>query len=158
MYMTEPRRLAALPEGGAAASREATSRAQRREPERQVRLLVIDDDRAILELLGEWLGMRGFAVKTTQSAEEFYEQLDAFLPDVVIVDLAMPSHDGLEILRAIKTRDFRGEIIIMSGSDGQVLGAARRLAAAQGLSIAGALHKPFAPEDLVALVAKNPGE
>jgi EAL domain-containing protein (putative c-di-GMP-specific phosphodiesterase class I) len=126
-----------------------------REPERPTRVLVIDDDPAILELLAEWLETQAIAVKTTHSADEFYRLLDEFAPDVVVTDLAMPSHDGLEILRSIKAKDFRGDIIIMSGTDGHVLGAARRMAAAQGLSIAGVLRKPFQPRELLAMVAKN---
>jgi EAL domain-containing protein (putative c-di-GMP-specific phosphodiesterase class I) len=146
-------------EGAAIEPRAGDSRrlslASDREPERPLRVLVIDDDEAILDLLAECLEMQGYAIRTTSSADAFYRELDDFQPDVVITDLAMPSHDGLEVLRSIKGKEFRGDIIIMSGTDGHVLGAARRMAAAQGLNIVGVLRKPFTPAELIALVSRN---
>jgi EAL domain-containing protein (putative c-di-GMP-specific phosphodiesterase class I) len=122
------------------------------EPSRAIRVLAIDDDPEILENLIEALNPPVFAPRGAESYEDFSTQLDQFDPDVVITDLAMPSRDGMDVLKTLRDRAYAGDIVVMSGQDGHVLETVRRVANSYGLSIGGILRKPFAPDQLKSLL------
>jgi EAL domain-containing protein (putative c-di-GMP-specific phosphodiesterase class I) len=121
----------------------------------QIRVLVIDDDPDILESLSESLKPPHFCVQTTDSGETFPTLFEGFEPDVVIADLRMPAHDGIDVLRILRDKDFRGDVALMSGGEGQIMETARKIAVSYGLSMAGLLRKPFSKDELIALVTGN---
>jgi len=129
-----------------------------RQPERPVKVLAIDDDPDILENLADTLRNSIYSVKTANCFEDFRVQLGDFDPDFIVTDLAMPAHDGMEVLQALRDQAYTGEVIVMSGKDGHVLDSVRRVAASYGLNIAGVLRKPFTPQQLLAIVSRNGGE
>jgi len=133
-------------------ARFAPRRAPDREPERAIRILIIDDDGDLLADLADCLRNPACAIETAGQANAFYEKFAQARPDIVITDLAMPSHDGTDILRWLQSQRFTGSVILMSGSDGHVLETTRRMAASYGLNIAGTLRKPFTPAQIDALV------
>jgi|SRR6185295_5891931 len=128
-----------------------------REPERTLRVLAIDDDPDILEALAEALPGSLFKVETTSALDAFRNQMELFRPDIVITDLAMPSHDGTDVLQALRGRAYAGEIVIMSGQDWHVVETARRVAISHGLKVRGVLHKPFTPDQLLGLLTRHNG-
>lgn len=107
-----------------------------------MRLLVIDDEEDICETIGEIAQDRGFEVATISDPEKVAETLDAFKPDIIILDLMMPGTDGVELLRVLVDRVKNAKICLMSGSDTRVLNSARRLGSAHGLDVIAALEKP----------------
>ena len=127
------------------------------EPERAIRILIVDDDGDLLEDLSDTLCDAVFAVQTANTSDAFFDKFEDVRPDVVITDLMMPAHDGTDVLRWLQARDYRGTIILMSGSDNHVLETTRRLAASYGLNVSGTLKKPFAPEQLGALIQPSSG-
>jgi two-component system response regulator PilR (NtrC family) len=68
------------------------------------RILVIDDEPSLGELLTVLLAREGYVPARAESGEEGLELFDSFAPDLVLTDLNMPGVDGIEILRQIKTR------------------------------------------------------
>jgi len=112
-----------------------------------MRLLVIEDDRALLTALGEGLAGSGFAVDRAASAERALDQLRVNPYDLVVLDVGLPGVDGLTLLRALRGRESAVPVLILTAR-GQV---ADRVA---GLD-AGAddyVVKPFAFPELVARV------
>ena len=121
----------------------------------RIRVLVIDDDADILEMIEDTLDTSRFTVRTANASERFYAELADFDPHYIITDLAMPSHDGMDVLRTLRDRSFSGAIVVASGKDGHVLDTVRRVAASYQLNVAGVLRKPFTPRQLVAQLASN---
>jgi CheY-like chemotaxis protein len=71
----------------------------------EARILVIDDERANIELLSQMLRRAGYPnVETTQHSSEAVGLFDEVQPDLVLVDLHMPEPDGFELLRAFRQR------------------------------------------------------
>jgi two-component system phosphate regulon response regulator PhoB len=66
------------------------------------RILVIEDDRALRDLLRAHLGARGHNVQLAADAAEGIRKILDAVPDVILCDVMMPYMDGLELLKAIR--------------------------------------------------------
>jgi len=108
-----------------------------------MRLLVIDDEEDICETIAEIANARGFDTAAISDPTGVAEKLDAFKPDIIMLDLMMPGTDGVELLRVLVDRVKTAKICLMSGSDSRVLNSARRLGSAHGLDVIAALEKPI---------------
>ncbi|HLG56133.1 MAG TPA: sigma-54 dependent transcriptional regulator [Vicinamibacterales bacterium] len=84
-------------------------------PSPRPRLLVVDDDRAILTLVGSVALGEGFDVATTVDGADALQQLSTRPADLVLVDLRMPGVTGLEVLKAIRDVNPRSRVVLMSG-------------------------------------------
>jgi DNA-binding NtrC family response regulator len=78
-------------------------------------LLVVDDDRAILTLIGSIAQAEGFNVSTTVDGHEAMAQLRQRPADLVLLDLRMPGVNGLDILRHIRAISPSSKVVLMSG-------------------------------------------
>jgi two-component system OmpR family response regulator len=112
----------------------------------ETRLLVVDDDAAMRRMLSEYLGSHGFVVTTADSGEQMRRELDAALPDLVLLDLNLPGEDGLTLARFLRERYDVG--IIM------VTGAAEPVDRVVGLEVGADdyIAKPFDPRELRARI------
>jgi len=108
-----------------------------------MRVLVIDDEEDICEILAEVAESRGFEAATLSDPSMVAAKLDTFKPDVIMLDLMMPGTDGVELLRLLVDRVKNAKICLMSGSDSRVLNSARRLGSAHGLDVVAAFEKPI---------------
>jgi len=79
------------------------------------RLLVVDDDRAILTLIGTIALAEGFDVATTVSGDDAMKQLRLRPVDLVLLDLRMPGVTGLDVLRAIRDISPKCKVVLMTG-------------------------------------------
>lgn len=81
------------------------------------RILVIEDEIKIVQALKQVLGEEGYAVTTAVTGEEgfFLASTEAF--DVVVLDLMLPGRSGLEILDALRRRDERTLVLILTALD-----------------------------------------
>ena len=70
--------------------------------ETPIKLLIVDDDPATRELLGEALQHRGASVRVSADAAEAQRTFAAWHPDLVISDLGMPCVDGYELIRRVR--------------------------------------------------------
>jgi len=80
-----------------------------------IRILVVDDEPSIVELLGEYLATRGHPVKTAASGEEATRLLENHEFELVLSDIKMPGLDGLQLLDHIRARELPTEVILMTG-------------------------------------------
>jgi|AGTN01.1.fsa_nt_gi FOG: EAL domain len=119
------------------------------------RLLVIDDEvefAAFVRRVGEG---SGYEVRCTSHVDEFRQWIAQWRPTHIVLDLAMPEADGVEVLRELAGELSTARIVIVSGFDTRVLEAARRLGLERGLNIVGALPKPVRARELRAVLDRN---
>jgi DNA-binding response OmpR family regulator len=108
-----------------------------------VKLLVIDDEADLGELIAELAEDRGFEVRTVADSAEVGDVIAAFTPDAIMLDLVMPGVDGVELLKTFVDSVKNAKIVLMSGTDSRVLNSTRRLGEAHGLNIIKTLEKPL---------------
>ncbi|HYG29595.1 MAG TPA: response regulator [Allosphingosinicella sp.] len=118
------------------------------------RLLIVDDEPAIAEVIESVAAGRGYEVTTTGDAEAFMAAAAALDPDVIVLDLSLPHTDGVELLRLLAESGCRARILIVSGFDERVLETSGRLGAALGLDVAGTLNKPIRVAELRSALAR----
>jgi DNA-binding NtrC family response regulator len=114
--------------------------------ESRPRVLIIDDERAILDTVQILLRGEGFDVATVQNPREALERVGEFEPDIVLTDIRMPGMSGLEILAAMRQQDPEVPVILMTAQ-------ASLQSAVQAVN-EGAyyyLQKPFSNAELVTL-------
>nr|WP_246580288.1 response regulator [Deinococcus aestuarii] len=111
-----------------------------------MRLLVVDDERQILELLGLTLGLHGFRVETARSGPEALSAACAQSFDVIIMDVLMTPWDGFETVRRLHAAlgPALPPVVFLSGLDRQ-----ERVPELGPDLISAYLVKPFRPSQLV---------
>lgn len=110
------------------------------------RILVVDDETPILDLVRGYLDREGFAVETAMDGPSALDAVRASAPDVVILDVMLPGLDGIEVCRQI--RAFSDAYVLMLTARGEEID---RIV---GLTVGADdyLVKPFSPRELVARV------
>ncbi|CAB0520077.1 DNA-binding response regulator [Corynebacterium diphtheriae] len=81
------------------------------------RVLVVDDEPNIVELLKVSLKFQGFEVETAQSGLEALEKARSFQPDAFILDVMMPGMDGYELLPKLRAEGFEGPVLYLTAKD-----------------------------------------
>jgi putative nucleotidyltransferase with HDIG domain len=81
----------------------------------QARLLVVDDELAVREILAEGLEVAGHNVETAQSADRAFDKLQAGSYDLVLSDIDMPGGSGIDLLERIKSYDDEIDVIMVTG-------------------------------------------
>ncbi|MDR7605368.1 MAG: response regulator transcription factor [Armatimonadota bacterium] len=111
-----------------------------------VRVLVVDDDEAILSLLGSYLAREGFEVQTAGDGEAALAAARTSRPDVVVLDVLLPGLDGLEVLRRLRAEGEPYVILLTAKAEeaDQVVGLE--------LGADDYVTKPFSPRELVARI------
>ena len=109
------------------------------------RILVIDDAPATLRLLEVALGREGYEVVTVDDGVAGLESVAERIPDLIILDIALPDLDGWEVLARLreKPRTEDVPVLIMSAHDSEDIQGRTDLSAASAF-----IGKPFAPEIL----------
>ena len=106
------------------------------------RLLVIDDDPAISEIVRAVAEGLDFDVRTTERADEFADIYEEFQPNVVILDLVMPEVDGIELAQWLAHVKSPARVIFLTGHNPRFTDAARAMADSGELSSVTTLTKP----------------
>ncbi len=113
------------------------------------RILVVDDERDILELIKFNLEREGFEVHTVDSGEAALAQASRIDPDVMVLDLMLPGVDGTEVCRRIRSSSLTAQIpIIMLTARAEDADIVRGLETGADDYIT----KPFSPKVLVARI------
>jgi len=81
----------------------------------QCKVLVVDDERDFLESLVRRLQRRGLDARGVDSGMEALKLVSEDPPEVVVLDVKMPDVDGIATLKAIKDRDPKVEVILLTG-------------------------------------------
>jgi DNA-binding NtrC family response regulator len=79
------------------------------------RILVVDDQESMRDMLADLLDMMGYESCTVESGSQALEKLIASEIDLVITDLNMPEMDGLELMKRIKARSPGMPVIVITG-------------------------------------------
>ena len=115
----------------------------------QKTIVVIDDDRTIQATLSAVLPRHGYDVSVGPSAAQGLKKIAEVKPDLVLLDLALPDADGLDVLRDLKAEHPEMPVIVLTANDS--------LANAIESIKQGAFHflaKPYAIEELLSLCAR----
>ncbi len=81
------------------------------------RIIVVDDDPGIRDVVSEFLGRHGFEVETAADAGELNRLLAVSQPDLVVLDVMLPGEDGLHICRRLSAAE--GPAVIMLSAMGE---------------------------------------
>ncbi|MDQ7826812.1 MAG: response regulator [Candidatus Eremiobacteraeota bacterium] len=116
---------------------------------RPSRILIVDDDETIGELVEQYLTRAGYTIKVATDGKTALEEVFKFSPDMVILDIVLPDIDGMDVLKIIRQRPGGNILPIIFLTSKDTL--EDRI---EGLSIGGDdyITKPFYPEELVARV------
>lgn len=113
------------------------------------KILVVDDDRALLESVALLLELAGFTVQTAFRGEDIDARITSFAPDLVLMDVFLAESDGRIICRRLKSKsDTHGMPIVMTSGNPQ---------AKKGSFASGAddfLAKPFDADSLLKVVSR----
>ena len=122
-----------------------------------IKILILDDDTFMLKLLTRMLAKLGYSTVTTcdngSDALIKIDQADT-RPELILLDLNMPDMDGIEFVRYLVDRDYRGKLILVSGEDERMLRTAEKLVQAHKIPLLGYLHKPVDPGKLSEILQK----
>jgi CheY-like chemotaxis protein len=80
------------------------------------RVLIVDDEPSILEMLAEILTTQGHMVATATTGREALERLDTSPADVIVLDLVMPGMSGNQLLAALRARGVDVPAIAITGA------------------------------------------
>lgn len=81
------------------------------------KILVVDDDPGIRELISDFLGRHGYTVETASDGGAMEKELARYTPDLIILDVMMPGEDGLSIVRRMAGEN--GPPVIMLSAMGE---------------------------------------
>ena len=129
--------------GAAAAARPAPAAGESAEA---TPILVVDDDPRMLRFVRDALSGAGYAPLVTGEAQELEQVIRAERPRLVLLDLLLPGHDGIELMQEVRER-FDLPVIFISA-----YGRDETVARALESGAADYLVKPFSPTELVARV------
>jgi DNA-binding response OmpR family regulator len=114
-----------------------------------MKLLVVDDDKVVLDSCRRILEAESYTVVLTSSARDAVARLEAEAFDLLLVDVIMPEYDGIYLIGTVRQKWPTLPVLVMSGYPTPET-------ISSGLS-AGATHfiaKPFTPDELLAAVRK----
>jgi two-component system OmpR family response regulator len=113
----------------------------------EARLLVVDDEPNIVELLSASLRFAGFEVASAHNGTEAMKLARGFRPDLLVLDVMMPEMDGFELVRRLRGEGTRTPVLFLTARDGTE-------DKITGLTLGGDdyVTKPFSLEELVARI------
>jgi two-component system OmpR family response regulator len=120
-------------------------------PNTRHKVLVIDDERAIVSLHAAIFESQGYETATAYSGEEAVEVADSFRPDCIVSDITMGAMSGVEAAIEILSRLPQCKVLFISGN-ASYEGSLEK-ARAKGFHFE-ALEKPAAPREVLARIAK----
>lgn len=113
-------------------------------------IVIAEDEALTLKMLTYRLQKEGFEVRSASDGKQALALLSESTPDLVLTDLLMPHHTGIEVLTYVKEQLGNDiPVIILSG-----LGQEASVAEAMRLGAAGYLEKPVNPNDLIRTIRK----
>ena len=77
-------------------------------------ILVVDDDRAMVEAFSSWLSAEGFKIRTAFDGVEAIEKIEDSVPDLVVADITMPRMNGIALANQLRDRGI--PVILMSAA------------------------------------------
>lgn len=117
--------------------------------ENTAHILVVDDDREIRQLVGDYLRKNGFRVSLAAEGRQMREMLDVARIDLIVLDLMLPGDDGLTLCRTLRaTPAFAQMPVLMLTARGEPIDRVVGLE----MGADDYLQKPFEPRELLARI------
>jgi DNA-binding response OmpR family regulator len=119
------------------------------------RVLIVDDEANIVAALDYLLRRSGYEVSVAATGDEALRQVEAFAPDLVLLDVMMPQKSGYEVCRRIRERpEWAAVKVVMLSAKG------REAEVSKGMSLGADLYvtKPFSNAELVARIRELLGD
>jgi two-component system alkaline phosphatase synthesis response regulator PhoP len=112
----------------------------------EAKILLVDDESSILDLVSAYLQPEGYQVYTAQDGPSALKAARAFKPDLIVLDVMLPGMDGIEVLSQLR-RESGTYVILLTAK-------AEETDKIVGLSVGADdyLTKPFSPRELVARI------
>ena len=110
-------------------------------------ILVVDDQEGIRQLLFEILTAEGFVVRLAANGIEALNSVEQCEPDIIIIDMKMPGISGLEVVKELKGKGYKGYFILMTA-----YGELEIVNEAVKLGVEHQINKPFDIDDLLQLI------
>lgn len=112
-----------------------------------IRVLVVDDEEYITDLIGVGLRFVGFEVETAADGREALGKVSRFRPHLVVLDITMPEVDGLEVIRRLRRDGIDTPVLLLTARDAP----SQRV---EGLQIGADdyITKPFSLDELLARI------
>ncbi len=116
-------------------------------PAPEARLLIVDDEPNIVELLSASLRFAGFEVETAAGGLEAVETARTYRPDLLVLDVMMPGLDGFGVVKRLRQEGVRTPVLFLTAKDATE-------DKVQGLTLGGDdyVTKPFSLEEVVARI------
>ena len=117
-------------------------------------ILIVDDDKRILQLINDYLIKNNFRISTANNALKAREKIENIEFDLIILDIMMPGESGLKLTDTLKKNNFKTPILLLSA-----LGTADDRIKGLEIGANDYLAKPFEPKELLLrmknLIKKN---
>ena len=120
-------------------------------------VLIVDDDPVLGAIAEMFFQKRGVErVFTAVNGHHGLQLVDQYAGEIdfILCDLNMPELDGVQFLRHLKDRNYRGHIAILSGEQAAIVKIAESIAKSHNLNILGALAKPLRMGDLDEIISR----
>ena len=120
---------------------------ERRTGRPEARILVVDDEAAITDLVGLALRYEGFEVATAATGREALARASEFAPDLAVLDVMLPDHTGLEVCARLRAQGVRLPVVFLTARDATE-------DKINGLTVGGDdyVTKPFSLDELIARI------
>jgi DNA-binding NtrC family response regulator len=118
-----------------------------------MKILVIDDEKIVLDSCRKILGSEGFTVESVSTVDDALLALEKESFHLLLVDIKMPRHDGLYLMNLLRERGVLVPIVIMSGYT-----TAETMDKARSMGATFFLPKPFTPDELLGAVRQSTGD
>ncbi len=82
-----------------------------------MRLLVVDDDRALRDVLRRALSLSGYEIRLAETGSEALAEVNGAVPDAVVLDVGLPDIDGLEVCRLLRREGNRVPVLMLTARD-----------------------------------------
>src|ERR1700729_3203960 len=82
-----------------------------------MRLLVVDDDRALRDVLRRALTLGGYDVRLSETGAGALADISSAVPDAVVLDIGLPDIDGLEVCRLLRREGNRVPVLMLTARD-----------------------------------------
>jgi two-component system response regulator MprA len=82
-----------------------------------MRLLVVDDDRALRDVLRRALSLAGYEIRLAEDGSTALSEVSSAVPDAVVLDVGLPDIDGLEVCRLLRREGNRVPVLMLTARD-----------------------------------------
>jgi DNA-binding response OmpR family regulator len=116
--------------------------------DKQINVLLIDDETDFTEPIAFWLKSRGYQAAAMNNAREAIQRIQDSPPDIVFLDINMPIMDGIEVLRTVREFNKALPIVMVTAA----FSSEEKINAAKELGISGFFAKNYTFDQLVQMI------